>query len=209
MSERKRIRVLLADDHLIVRMGLAALLGLEDDIALVGEATDGEEAVRLAAATHPDIVLMDLMMPKTNGVEATRGILRARPETKVVILTTFLDSPDVRAALEAGACGALIKNTSRTELVAAIRRTLAGEHVYSREIRTLLETTATPPHLSPRQLDILHYAGRGFSNADIATALGVGPDCVKANLKSAFIRLGAATRAEAVALALKAKLLNL
>lgn len=209
MSERKRIRVLLADDHLIVRMGLAALLGLEGDIALVGEAADGEDAVRLADETRPDVILMDLMMPKRNGVAATRDILRARPETKVVILTTFLDSPDVRAALDAGASGALIKNTSRADLVAAIRRTCAGEHVYSREIRTLLDTTAAPPHLSPRQLDILNYAGRGFSNADIATALGVGPDCVKANLKSAFIRLGAATRAEAVALALKAKLLDI
>lgn len=210
MAGNRRIKVLLADDHLIVRMGLSALLGLEKDIVTVGEASNGEEAIRLALAKKPDVVLLDLMMPNGNGVEATRAILRELPETRILILTTFSNSSDLRDAMAAGACSALVKDTSRPDLVAAIRETATGKHVIGRELRNILENEPADaqPHLSPRQLDIMHYVARGFNNVEIATALGVGRDCVKANLKTAFARLGAASRSEAVVIALKNGLLK-
>ena len=210
MAGNRRIRVLLVDDHLIVRMGLAAMLGLEKDIEVVGEASCGEEAVRLARDKQPDVVILDLMMPKGNGVEATREILRDRPEARILILTTFSNSTDLQEAVAAGACSALVKDTSRTNLVAAIRETASGKRVIGQELRKILEETPVEqPHLSPRQLDIMHYVAKGFNNAEIATALGVSRDCVKANLKTAFARLGAASRSEAAVIALKKNLLKL
>ena len=210
MAGNRRIKVLLADDHLIVRMGLSALLGLEKDIEMVGEAANGEEAVRLTLAKKPDVVILDLMMPNGNGVEATREILRYRPETRVLILTTFSDSSELQEAMSAGALSALVKDTSRPDLVSAIRKTADGKRVIGRELFKILETdpTVARPHLSPRQLDIMHYVARGFNNAEIATALGVGRDCVKANLKIVFARLGAASRSEAVAIAILMHLLT-
>lgn len=210
MAGNRRIKVLLADDHLIVRMGLSALLGLEKDIEMVGEAANGEEAVRQTLAKKPDVVILDLMMPNGNGVEATREILRNRPETRVLILTTFSDSSELQEAMSAGALSALVKDTSRPDLVSAIRKTADGKRVIGRELCKILETdpTAARPHLSPRQLDIMHYVARGFNNSEIATALGVGRDCVKANLKIAFARLGAGSRSEAVAIAIRMHLLK-
>ena len=117
----KEIRILLADDHSIVRTGIAAILGYEKDIAVVGEAEDGEEAIRLARKLSPDIVLMDLMMPGMDGVEATRTIRETLPDTKVLILTTFGTSADVARAIAAGASGAIVKDISKDDLVSAIR----------------------------------------------------------------------------------------
>jgi len=210
MAGNRRIKVLLADDHLIVRMGLSALLSLEKDIEMVGEAANGADAVRLTLAKNPDVVILDLMMPNGNGVEATREILHKRPVTRILILTTFSGSSELREAMSAGASSALVKDTSRPDLVSAIRETAAGKRVIGRELCKILEEEPDDahPHLSPRQLDIMHYVARGFNNIEIAMALGVGRDCVKANLKTAFARLGAASRSEAVVIALKKGLLK-
>ena len=121
MSGKKKIRVMLADDHLVVRMGLAAIISIERDMELVGEAADGAEAVKRAAELHPDVVIMDIMMPKLDGVTATAEIRKRNPETQILILTTFGTSDDLRRALEVGATGALVKDSAQTELVSAIR----------------------------------------------------------------------------------------
>ena len=197
----KKIRILLADDHLVVRMGLAALISLEKDMSVVAEASDGVEAVRLAAETHPDVIVMDLMMPKLDGAKATAEIIAANPDTKILLLTTFGGSIDVKHAIQAGAKSALVKATSQSDLLDAIRRTAAGESVICSEIGNTLEADAEVRDLSERQLEILGYIAKGLSNREIAEVMHVSLDCIKAHLKTAFAKLGVASRSEAAALA--------
>ena len=204
----RKIRVLLADDHLVVRMGLAAIISLEKDMTVIAEAENGLEAVRLAAEKKPDVVVMDLMMPKLDGAKATAEILAANPGAKVVVLTTFGGSVDVKRALDAGARSALVKATSQTELIAAIRRTAAGESVICSEIGNTLKADADSLDLSDRQLEILVYVAKGLNNREIARLLVVGPDCIKAHLKAIFARLDVASRSEAAAVAVKRKLIS-
>ena len=202
------IKVLLADDHLVVRMGLSAIISLEKDMTVIAEASDGLEAVRLAAATRPDVVVMDLMMPKLDGVHATTEILGAVPDTKILILTTFGGSIDVKRALDAGARSALVKTSSQTDLIAAIRQTAAGERIVCSEISNALQTDADSFDLSERQLEILTFVAKGLNNTEIASTLAVSRDCVKAHLKAAFTKLGVATRSEAAALAVNRNLIR-
>ena len=208
MRSRARIRILLADDHLVVRMGLAAIIGIEKDFELAGEAGNGREAVRLAAELDPDVIIMDLMMPQLNGVEATERIFRQNPDAKILILTTFGDSKDLKRALDAGALGAMVKDSAHAELIDAIRATARGERTLSPAIRSQLRSSTPQPDLTPRQIEILSYVAKGLNNREIAPLIGIGPDCVKAHLKTAFARLGAASRSEAVALAVHAKLIT-
>ena len=208
MRSRARIRILLADDHLVVRMGLAAIIGIEKDFELAGEAGNGREAVRLAAELDPDVIIMDLMMPQLNGVEATERIFRQNPDAKILILTTFGDSKDLKRALDAGALGAMVKDSAHAELIDAIRATARGERTLSPAIRSQLRSSTPQPDLTPRQIEILSYVAKGLNNREIAPLIGIGPDCVKAHLKTAFARLSAASRSEAVALAVHAKLIT-
>ena len=208
MRSRDRIRILLADDHLVVRMGLAAIIGIEKDLELAGEAGNGREAVRLAAELDPDVIIMDLMMPKLDGVRATERILKENPDRKILILTTFGASEDIKRALDAGAIGAMVKDSAHAELIGAIRATAHGERTLSPSIKSQLKTSDATPSLTPRQLEILTYVAKGLNNREIAPLIGIGPDCVKAHLKTAFARLGAASRSEAVALAVHAKLIT-
>ena len=203
-----RIRILIADDHLVVRMGLAAIIGIEKDMTVVGEACDGREAVRLAAALRPDVIVMDLMMPKLGGVDATQAILSQNPEAKILILTTFGTSDELRRALDAGAVGALVKDSAHSQLISAIRHTSSGKRTISPEIERQLKSSEQEPELTPRQTEILTYVAKGLNNREIAKQIGIGPDCVKAHLKTAFARLGAASRSEAVVLALRSQLLK-
>lgn len=200
---KKPIRILLADDHLVVRMGLAAIVNLEDDMELVGEAGNGEEAVRLAKALKPDIVVMDLMMPVQCGADATAIIARELPEAKILVLTTFSDSGDVRRALAAGAVGAIVKDSSHDELIAAIRAVASGERVISPEIANAISAKEQVPQLAQRHVEILRYAAKGLSYSDISKLLDIGVDCIKAHMKTAFARLNAANRSEAVAIAIR------
>ena len=207
---KRKIRILLADDHLIVRMGLAAIIGIEKDFELAGEADNGQEAVRLAAELNPDVIIMDLMMPKLDGVKATERILKENPDRKILILTTFGASEDIRRALDAGAIGAMVKDSAHTELIGAIRATARGERTLSPSIMSQLKASSdSTPSLTPRQIEILSYVAKGLNNREIAPLIGIGPDCVKAHLKTAFARLGAASRSEAVAIALQKRLLNI
>lgn len=200
-STDKKIKVLLADDHLVVRMGLAAIISLEKDMTVVAEAEDGLAAVRLAAEKRPDVIVMDLMMPKLDGANATAEILKANPDAKVVILTTFGGSVDVKRALDAGASSALVKATSQTDLIDAIRRTAAGEAVICSEIANTLEEDADSVALSERQLEILGYVAKGLNNREIAELLHVSRDSIKAHLKIIFVKLGVTSRSEATAFA--------
>lgn len=204
----RKTRILIADDHLVVRMGLTAIIGIEKDMTVVGEACDGQEAVRLAAALKPDVIIMDLMMPKLGGASATEAILKTNPDAQILILTTFSSSDELRRALDAGAVGALVKDSAHNQLIGAIRHTASGERTISPEIERQLKTSGQEPELTPRQTEILTYVAKGLNNREIAEQIGIGPDCVKAHLKTAFSRLGAASRSEAVVLALRKGLIR-
>ena len=204
----KKITVLIADDHEIVRTGLAAVFGFQDDFTVVGEATDGEQAVVQALELKPDVVIMDLMMPVKDGVEAAREILAAHPETRVVILTTFATSALIIDAIEAGASGAISKDTPNADLLADIRRVAAGEQVLSSDIRDLVQAEESAK-LTKRQQEILRHIAKGLSNLDIANVLGISEDGVKFHLRSLFTKIGAANRTEAVAIALREHLLKI
>lgn len=203
-----KIRILIADDHLIVRMGLSLLISRQKDMTLVGEAENGEAAVRLAAETRPDVIIMDIRMPILDGTMATRKILTARPETRILILTTFGASADVAAAIDAGACGAISKDNAQDALLEAIRRTAVGKPVIDDDIRVTLDSYRTTPHLSDRQIEILDYASRGLGNAEIAKILGITGDGVKKHLKQIYTALNVSTRAEAASLALRLGLIG-
>jgi len=206
---KNKIRVLLADDHAIVRMGLASLLGTKNDIEVVGEAEDGEAAVRKALKLAPDVVIMDLMMPKIDGVEATAEIHRQLPGVKIMILTSYGASDGIAHALSAGATGALMKSTEFSEFVSAIRSVAAGERVIAPEIARQLSEDPPVPELTPRQAEILQSITRGLTNADIARQLGIREDSVKEHVNAIFAKLGAANRSEAVAITLRKHLLKM
>ena len=205
----RKIRLLVADDHAVVRMGLVSLLESEKDIEVVGEAGDGDAAVSTARKTAPDVVLMDLVMPKKDGADATAAIKAERPETKVLILTTFSDADDIARALNAGADGALLKNADYAEVAAAIRKVAMGKKTIAPEVKKMLAENPPLPELTGRQMDILSSMVRGLTNADIAKQFGITPDGVKFHITSILAKLGAANRSEAVAIALRKHLLKI
>ena len=204
---KRRISILLVDDHEVVRSGLAAILSVERDFEVVGEAADGREAVKMVKRLSPDVVLMDLMMPEMNGDEATAEIAALKVPTKVLILTTYGTAEEIGRALSSGAAGALMKTVSKQELFASVRKVAAGERVIGADIA--VDATSPSVDLSPRQREVLESVTRGLSNADIAQQLGISPSAVKLYLSAVFEKLGAASRAEAVAIALKRQLLKL
>jgi len=201
MDKKRKIKVMLADDHFVVRTGIASILSFENDLEVVGETDNGESAVEMARELKPDVVLMDLQMPKMDGVEATMHIREDSPGTKVLILTTFGDSIEMKKALDGGAAGALVKSSSQDEIIAAIRRVASGENVVSREIQNSVNTLKSMPELSPRQLETLNLIAKGFSNKEIAELLGVSLETVKDHIKKILLRMGASSRTEAASTA--------
>ena len=204
----KKIQVLLVDDHSVVRMGLAAIINLERDLHVCGEAENGQEAVAQAKALRPDVIVMDLMMPGMSGAETTQAALAVSPESKILVLTTFGTSVEIAAALDAGAVGAVTKNLSNADLADAIRKTAAGERVLSPEIAAALKENEAAAQFSPRQMEIIDSITRGLSNQEIATLLGISRTRVKQHLTEVFEKLGAANRAEVAAIALRKQLLK-
>lgn len=203
------IRIFLADDHGLLRLGLATLIDFHDDLEIVGDAENGEEAVKRVCRLKPDVVVMDLMMPVLDGVGATQRIKERLPETKVLILTSFGTSADVSRAIRAGASGALVKDTPNDELIDSIRKIAAGERVLSPEIERALADEPAPPEFTPRQLDVLGAITRGLTNAEIGRMLGISADAVRQHVIKVCELLGASNRAEAVAIALRKQLLKL
>ena len=204
-----KIRILVADDHAIVRMGLVTLLGRVSDFEVVGEAGNGETAVSKAQKLSPDVVVLDLVMPKMDGVEATAALHEKLPGSKVLILTSFGTSEDLARAFAAGAAGAVLKSDANAELVAAIRRVAAGKRAVSPEIENMLANDPPVQELSPRQRDILESITRGLTNTQIALQLDISPESVKTHIARLFEKLGAATRSEAVTIALRRHLLKI
>ena len=200
------IRVLLADDQRVLREGLAMLVGLLPDIEVVGTAGDGEEAVRLAVARAADVVLMDLRMPRCDGVEATQRLAEARPAARVIALTTYADEPTVMRALRAGARGYLTKDAGAEEIHRAILAVARGDAALDPAVQAHLvaavadgaEAAALPDGLTPREAEVLTLIAGGLSNAQIAERLVVSPATVKSHVNRVFAKAGVRDRAQAV-----------
>ena len=206
---KNRIRILIADDHAMVRMGLRVLLETEPDLEVVGEAKNGEAAVAEALRLRPDVVVMDLMMPRMDGIEATRELAARAPDAKVLLLTTFSTSDGLAEALAAGARGAFMKSVEDTALIAAIRKVAAGETAIAPDVRRLIREDPPAAKLTPRQRDILASITRGLTNKEIAAQLGIRADGVNLHIMEILSKLGASNRTEAAAIALRKHLLKI
>lgn len=193
------IRVVVVDDHAMVRTGLAAMLAADGDIEVVGQAADGAAALDEVVARHPDVVLMDLSMPVLDGVEATRAVLRAQPATRVVVLTSFSDRDRVRRALEAGAVGFQLKDAEPEVLREAVRSAARGHTPLDPRVAGVLLPRASAPvdPLSPREREVLALVAEGMANKQIARALGISERTVKAHLGSAYRQIGVGDRTSA------------
>lgn len=204
------IRVLVADDHAVVRAGIVALLGDEPDIEVVGEAVDGVEAVELAATLTPDLVVMDVRMPRLTGDEATARILAETPGVRVLVLTTYESDASILAAIEAGASGYLLKAAPAEELLAGVRSVAAGEVALSPAIAAQLVARVrqpAPPALTPRETEVLRLVASGLTNKQIGERLHLGEATVKTHLLRTFDKLGVSDRTRAVTLAMERGLL--
>ena len=208
MTQTNPIRVLLVDDHMVVRSGLSTVLSVYDDLKLVGEAGDGEEAIRLCERLQPDVVLMELLMPKMDGVTAIKSIKTHWQKVQIIALTSFKEKEYVEGALKAGANGYLLKDVSAEELINAVRRAVAGQPSLSPEaaqvlIQNVNEPSLSHPNMTGRELEILTLMVEGLSNNEIAERLIVSQSTVKFHVSNILSKLGVTGRTEAVALALK------
>ena len=210
-----KTRILIADDHAVLREGMLNLLEQEKDFEVVGEAGDGEEAVKLGSALKPDVIIMDIVMPKLSGIEATRLIKQAIPATTVLILTAYSDIRYILGLLEAGASGYLLKSARGKEIVGAVRAVCSGESVLDMTVtRKLLQRVvgqtpgsgegSTTGQLTPRETEILRLAARGMSNKDIANVLFLSVRTVKAHLTTIFNKMDCGCRTDAIIKGLRA-----
>jgi NarL family two-component system response regulator LiaR len=205
------IRVLLVDDHAVVRSGLSKFLLVNKDLELAGEASDGAEAIHMAATCHPDVILMDVLMPGMDGISATREIHRKYPQMKIVALTSFSEQNMVQGALQAGAIGYLQKNVTALELGNAIRSAYAGRMTLSPEAAEVLANSVTQAHLpgnelTEREQDVLRCMVEGMNNNEIAQKLVVSLGTVKFHISNIFQKMGVDSRVEAVKMAIEQKM---
>ena len=205
----EKIRVLIADDHAVVRMGLASLLGTSKAIEVVGDAFDGEDTVRKTIKLAPDVVVMDLVMPRKDGIAATAELQKKAPSAKILILTTFGSSENIAKALKAGAIGAVLKSSGNDELIGAVLKVAKGERYLSGEVQQLLKDDPPLPDLSPRQIEILDSVARGLTNKEISTQLDISLESVKSHVKIILEKLGAGSRTEAASIAQRKQLLKI
>ena len=208
----RRIRLIIADDHPVVRDGLCGMLESQPDFEVVGEAADGEATLRLANELLPDLILMDLRMPVMDGVNATRQIKSRQPGVQILVLTTYDSDADILPAIEAGATGYLLKDTSREDLYRAIRAAASGEPVFTPSVaRRLIGRIRRPVEekLSSRELEVLGLVAGGASNSDIASRLHISQATVKSHLIHIFSKLDVSDRTAAVTVALQRGLIHL
>ncbi len=213
MSKSNTIRVMIVDDHDMVRRGLATFLRVKTDLELVGEASNGQEALQVCEQARPDVILMDLLMPEMDGPTATRAIRERCPQVQVIALTSFQEKELVQEALQAGAISYLLKNVSVNELAEAIRAAHAGRATLAPEVaQALIQAVSqgpTPGHdLTPREHEVLALMVEGLTNPEIAERLTVSYSTARAHVSNVLCKLGVSNRAEAVALALRRKLVT-
>jgi DNA-binding NarL/FixJ family response regulator len=207
-----RIRLLIVDDHPVVRDGLRGMLESQVDFEIIGETSDGASALRLSEELQPDVILMDLRMPVMDGVTATNQIKNCRPEIQILVLTTYDSDADILPAIEAGATGYLLKDTSREELYRAVRAAVKGEPVFTPSVaQRLIGRMRLPAEekLSSRELEVLELVADGASNSDIASHLHISQATVKSHLIHVFNKLGVSDRTAAVTVALQRGLIRL
>jgi two-component system, NarL family, response regulator len=204
-----RIRILIVDDHAVVREGLAAMIARRPDMQVVAEAENGLRAVELAHQHQPDVILMDLRMPHMGGVEAIAHIRAEKPNARIIVLTTYDGDEDIYRALQAGARAYLLKDTPRDDLLEAIRAVHAGQKRLPPEVAAKLVERVTAPELTPRELEVLNLIVKGNSNKEIGTALGIAEGTVKIHVNNLLGKLGVADRTQAVTEALKRGIVHL
>ena len=214
MNTPQKIRVMLVDDHNVVRSGLATFLKAYDDLELVGEARNGLEAVDICRQKKPDVILMDLMMPEMDGIAATRAILAETPDIKIIAMTSFEEEQLVKGVLAAGAISYLLKNVTSDELARAIREAVSGRSTLSPEAASALVHATRPTNqpsydLTEREMEVLNLVVQGHSNQQIANSLVISVATVKAHISSILSKLGVSSRAEASAFAIKHKLVSI
>jgi DNA-binding NarL/FixJ family response regulator len=197
------IRLMLVDDHTMVRMGLVAMLQAEKDLRVIGEAGVAEEAIEKHAALKPDVTLLDVRLPGTHGVEVLRALRKATPKARVIMLSTYQTEEEIHAAIKAGACGYLLKTVSQEALVAAIRTVHAGGHCIPPEIASQLAERRASGELTQREKEVLQLLTRGLTNREIAGVLGCAEFTVKTHLQHIFTKLEVADRTEATSAAIQ------
>ena len=205
-----QIRVIIADDHPVVRAGLAAMLRSQKDIKVVAEATDGVEVCELYDQLSPDVLMLDLRMPKKDGLQAVTELMSRAgvPKPRIIVMTTYESEEDVRRALRAGAKGYLVKGADAEQIRQAVRKVAAGEALFPPEIASKLAASMTHPELSERELQVLQYIANGRSNKEIGTILYISENTVKGHVKSILTKLDAMGRTEAIAIATKRGLIQ-
>lgn len=205
----QNIRLLVVDDHFVVRSGVVASLALEDDLEVVAEAETGEQALAIYREKQPDVVIMDLRLPGKNGIETTAELIKAFPAAKVLIFTTYDGDEDIYRATQAGAFGYLLKSSPRAELLTAVRALAKGERFMPSAISARLAARVAGPDLSPRELEILQLIGRGLSNKEIGAQLFISEDTVKRHISNLFVKLKVNDRAQATAEAIRRGFIHL
>lgn len=208
MRGRARIRVLIADDHPVVRDGLAAILGLQSDMKVVGQAGNGEEARTLFEKHQPDVVLLDLRMPGKDGLETLKMIREKQPAARIIILTTYGGDEDIFRSLKAGARGYLLKDAPRQQILEAIRAVHAGQKYIPADVAWKAAEHALKPQVTPREIEVLQHMARGVSNKEIGAALFLSEGTVKTHVKSILAKLEAVSRTEAVTVATRRGLIR-
>jgi DNA-binding NarL/FixJ family response regulator len=209
MNKESPVRILVVDDHFIVRMGLIALINTEPDLVVIGETDDGDQAIALFEKLKPDLLLMDVRMPRRSGTEATRHIRQLAPAARVLVLSAFDGDADIHAALEAGAQGYVLKSATGEELIPAIRAVAAGKRWIPRDVATRLKSRSAYEELTAREIDVLNQLARGLANKEIADALKISEYTTKDHLKSILAKLRVADRTQAVTAALQRGIIKL